>query len=473
MAAMKFIAAFATVILLSNLCSAQDGNRQCTGVRVGEVTATSAIIWARITATARRSLIEPIDATDPEAAAITPEFLAEKQACPGALGSIQIDYSTSPTFSNLTSTAKIAVKEISDYSTKFKLTSLLPDTTYYYKSKTYAPNGVAHTPLQGQFKTAPLPTAAADITFTVLTCQRYENLDNPLGFKIFPVMAKLNPDFTVSLGDLVYYDNEDPSVSTRAEALFHWQQMYSLPYHTNYLLKYAGYFAPDDHDTLENDCGPTSSPVGSFSFKQGQSTFKTEMPVGNLLYRTFSWGKDAQIWILDSRSYRSNNEATDGPKKTLLGATQKAWLKSTVLKSNATWKIILAPAPFVGPDEPGKNDNLSNAPWKYEGNEMRKFLGAQKNLFVVTGDRHWQYHSVDPATGLNEFDGGPTSDSHAQEDVPIGKIPAYHKFYKVSGGFTTVKIKSGGTGTAGSTATVSLHDTKGAVAYSYTFKHQA
>jgi alkaline phosphatase D len=458
--------AFTTVLVLFQLCYAQPGNRQCTGVRVGEVTPTSAIIWARLTATPRRSrnTVYNNNETVLAGTGVTTEFLGLKQACPGSSGSIQIDYSNSSTFSsNLLSTPKIAVGEVSDYSHNFKLEGLLPNTMYYYKSKTSV-----GTPLVGRFKTAPLPTSAADITFTVLTCQRFENLDNPLGFNIYPAMAKLNPDFTVSLGDLVYYDNEDPSVSTRAEALYHWQQMYSLPYHTNFLLKYPSYFSPDDHDTLENDCGPTSSNIGQFSFKMGQSIFKTEMPVENLLYRTFTWGKDVQIWILDSRSYRSNNDASDSPKKTLLGAKQKAWLKSGVVTSKATWKIVLTPVPIVGPDEAGKNDNLSvNVPsFKHEGDELRKFLGAQKNLFCITGDRHWQYHSVDPATGLHEFDGGPTSDEHAKEDTPIGKIPKYHKFYRVAGGFTSVKTKPG-------SITVSLHGSKGLVAYSYTFKHKA
>jgi alkaline phosphatase D len=471
MAGIKW-AALLALITLSNICSAQTGDRQCTGVRVGEVTPSSAIIWTRITATSRRRddiIFINTTATD----VVTVQPLAENAACAGASGSVQLEYSTASDFSsNVTSTPKISVRETSDYSHKFILQGLLPNTMYYYKSKTYGTNGVAHTPLQGQFKTAPLATAAADVLFTVLTCQRFENLpDQKNGFAIYPAMAKLNPDFTISLGDLVYYDNEDPSADSKNTALYHWQRMYSLPYHTNFLLKYPSYFSPDDHDTLENDCGPFSKPIGSFSFKMGQSLFRQEMPVGNLLYRTFSWGKDVQFWILDSRSYRSNNDGPDSPKKTLLGATQKGWLKSTVLKSTATWKIILTPAPIVGPDEPGKTDNLSNAAWKYEGNEIRKFLGAQKNLFVITGDRHWQYHSVDPTSGLNELCGGPTSDDHAKEDTPIGKLPV-HKFYKVAGGFVQVKRKASST-TADNGITVSLHGENGAVNYSYTFKSQA
>ena len=465
MAAFYSIAWIALFALIS-VCSAQS-DRQCTGVRVGEVTPTSAIIWARLTSKPRRT-----GTNTKESEGVTSQFLASIEACPGAPGSIQIDYSNVSDFkSNLKSTPKISVTAATDFSSKFKLGGLLPDTVYYYKSKTSA-GSVTHTPLQGQFKTAPLPTTAADVTFTVLTCQRHEDLDNPSGFNIYPSMAKLNPNFLVSLGDLVYYDNEDPSVHSRADALYHWQQMYSLPYHTNFLLKYPSYFSPDDHDTLENDCGPTSSNIGTFSFKNGQEVFKTEFPVENTLYRTFPWGKDVQIWILDSRSYRSNNDSPDGPNKTLLGAKQKAWLKSGITNSKATWRIVITPVPIIGPDEVGKSDNLSNVGFKHEGDEIRKFLSTQKNLFIITGDRHWQYHSLDPSTGLHEFCGGPASDLHATEEGGPGKMENlnYHKFYRVAGGFTSVKRTAG---SAGNGITVSLHSVKGAVLHSYTFKYQA
>ena len=35
------------------------------------------------------------------------------------------------------------------------------------------------------------------------------------------------------------------------------------------------------------------------------------------------------------------------------------------------------------------------------------------NFFVVCGDRHWQYHSVHPTAGTQEFSVGAASDSHA------------------------------------------------------------
>ena len=34
-------------------------------------------------------------------------------------------------------------------------------------------------------------------------------------------------------------------------------------------------------------------------------------------------------------------------------------------------------------------------------------------MYVVTGDRHWQYVSVDSKTGVREYSCGPASDQHA------------------------------------------------------------
>ena len=48
------------------------------------------------------------------------------------------------------------------------------------------------------------------------------------------------------------------------------------------------------------------------------------------------------LFILDARSYRSENKAHDSPQnaKTLLGTAQRQWLTSGLIDSSATWKIV-------------------------------------------------------------------------------------------------------------------------------------
>jgi alkaline phosphatase D len=134
----------------------------------------------------------------------------------------------------------------------------------------------------------------------------------------------------------------------------------------------------------------------------------------------------------------------DGPEKTIWGAEQKVWFKRTVTESDATWKVLVSPTPLVGPDKPKKNDNHANPGFAYEGDELRRWIQANvpTNFFVVCGDRHWQYHSVHPATGVNEFSVGAASDQHAGGSP--GENKEFHKFHRSKGGFLSITLKREG-----------------------------
>ncbi len=142
--------------------------------------------------------------------------------------------------------------------------------------------------------------------------------------------------------------------------------------------------------------------------------------------------------MMEGRDFRSPNRQPDGPEKTIWGAEQKAWFQRTLAESDATFRVLVSPTPLVGPDRQNKADNHANASFQHEGDELRQFLSRQNNVVVVCGDRHWQYSSVDPKTGVREYCCGPLSDQHAggwsQEDF----FPDYHRYLKVIGGFLSV-----------------------------------
>ena len=171
--------------------------------------------------------------------------------------------------------------------------------------------------------------------------------------------------------------------------------------------------------------------------------------------------------MIEGRRWRTPNNVPDGPAKTILGAAQKAWLFRTVAASTATFKVVLSPTPIVGPDRDSKNDNHANTGFKHEGDELRRFLGAQKNLVVANGDRHWQYFSIDPATGLREFGCGPMSDVHAGGYTPQPGDDAVQKFFRLKGGFLTIATKP-----AAATATLEIrhHAVDGTVAHTVTLE---
>jgi alkaline phosphatase D len=124
----------------------------------------------------------------------------------------------------------------------------------------------------------------------------------------------------------------------------------------------------------------------------------------------------------------------DGPDKTIWGSKQKAWFKRTVQESDAAFRILISPTPIVGPDRTNKHDNHSNKDFQHEGNEIRNFIATQKNMYVICGDRHWQYISVDLKSGVREYSCGPASDKHAggwSNDM----LRPEHKYLNVIGGF--------------------------------------
>ncbi len=203
----------------------------------------------------------------------------------------------------------------------------------------------------------------------------------------------------------------------------------------------SSYFMKDDHDTLKNDCFQGQT-YGDMTFDQGLAIFREQVPMGEKTYRTYRWGKDVQIWLTENRDFRSHNGMKDGPDKTILGEEQKAWLKKTIAESDATHKFIITPGPIVGPDKRGKADNHSNKAFFNEGQELRDFIKTQKNTYVICGDRHWQYCSKDPRTGVLEMGCGPINDQHKYGGAPKAD-PTIHKYFGKRGGFLGISVEDG------------------------------
>jgi alkaline phosphatase D len=305
------------------------------------------------------------------------------------------------------------------------------------------------------------------VTFALINCQQFAHRDNPDGFDMYPAAMSLKPQFVVFTGDNVYYDRDRPSARSPALARFHWQRMYGLPRHAELLRSVGTYWIKDDHDTFGDDSWPgkSDSRLAPFTFADGQQIFREQVPMGALTYRTFRWGRDVQIWLIEGRDFRSPNPEPDGPQKSILGTAQKRWLKETLAASDATWRVLVSPTPWVGPDRGGnKADNHADPSFHHEDEEMlawfRDTLG--ENFAIVCGDRHWQYHSVHPEFGIHEFSVGPCSDAHAQHPQ---EDPAWHRFFRDWGGFASVRVaRAAGV----PQLTIQLHDTHGVVVHEWT-----
>lgn len=413
------------------------------GVRVGEVDQDSAIMWIRTTAAPKADFDMLPIFTQGLGDGEKDEGEMPVDVLPGMAGEVQVQYmAVTDKDPAILGTAWTPVDTTKDFITQLPLEDLKAGTTYtYFVRARPLGGGKATAGISGQFQTAPDSLDDRPIRFIVTTCQAVRSIDSGSeGHHTYQQMLAFDPHFFVHTGDIVYYDKA-PLADNVAEARAKWNLMFAYGYNRNFHLNVTSYFIKDDHDTVYNDAYPGMS-YGDLTWEQGLAIFREQVPMGEKTYRTIRWGQDVQIWMTENRDFRSANTDPDGPEKTILGDEQKAWLKRTLKESDAKFKFIITPGPIVGPDKPGKNDNHSNDGFFHEGQELRDFIATQQNTYVITGDRHWQYHSVDPKTGVIELGCGPINDEHDYGGDP-GYQPEWHRFFSEKGGFLGITVENG------------------------------
>jgi alkaline phosphatase D len=448
----------------------EQGTRQATGVKIGEVTPHSAVIWTRRTASEGR-LADGVlrKAAGKAAMAPKPEENIDgfEGACPGASGYVRLTVEPVSGRGRQRTFDWTEVKPDIDYTHQFDIAGLEPASAYRFRVETRESRDRREdSPLTGEFRTAPAAGSNVPVYFALTSCQKYSETDRPDGFHIYQSLEKLKPEFFVSCGDNVYYDSDDPVVNSAACARYHWARMYSMATLHSCLRKLPGYWQKDDHDLYSDDSYPglETPKMLPFRFAEGQKLFREQVPSpkDGPMYRSFRWGTHLEIWLPDSRDHRSPNPEPDGPTKTVWGVQQRQWLEKTLADSPVRWKIIVNPNPIVGPDHGRKRDNHANPTYAMEGLAFRQWLkkNVAGSVILMNGDRHWQYHSVDPETGVNEFGCGAASDSHSI--MPSnGEDKRYHRFLRAKGGFVTVR--------AGESLLIQHHDVLGAVVYRKVF----
>ena len=293
----------------------------------------------------------------------------------------------------------------------------------------------------------------------------YSGIDKHLGYPALETMLNFRPDFFVGTGDNVYYDTPDnPRAETVPELRLKWHEQFSQQRFKDLFAEVPTYWEIDDHDYRIDDGDnsgdhlPTPETARKMMLEQlpvaahGDDQAKT--------YRTYRVSKELQVWFVENRMYRSNNNEKDGPNKTIWGKPQKEWLKKTLLASDAKFKILISPTPMIGPDGDTKTDNHCNINgFQYERDEFFDWLNktglSKKGFYIVCGDRHWQYHSISPK-GIEEFSSGAICDVNSRLGVkpgtpnstdPKGTVKQVYTQTVRSGGFLMVNslpAKAGG-----------------------------
>jgi len=373
---------------------------------------------------------------------------------------------------------------------------LKPNTNYSYRLQYGRNKSEFRTGQLCEFKTHPGTDISANVSFAVTTGMNYDKfynhpgrkfygVENQLGYPAAEAVTKLRANFFVGTGDNVYYDSNYMPFGMGVDAktmrnYFHLQ--FGQPRMVELFSKTASYWEKDDHDHRYNDSDSLGSRLPSH--QQGIDMHKEQLPVSDpddknaVTYGTYRVSKEAQIWILEGRDYRSKNKSADGPQKTIWGKKQKEWLKKTILESDATFRFIISPTPMVGPDDAYKSDNHVNQKgFRHERDELFNWLLENdipiNSLIFITGDRHWQYHSIDRASGYSEFSTGPFVDANSRlgrnpgdpgsTDPNADLVIQPYTSRKATGGFLYVKVLPGTNNSA--RAIMEMRDERGEILY--------
>ncbi len=387
----------------------------------GEVTASTALLQVRLTLAAQ---------------------LDAEGDLPGAEGVACFECGTQEDFSDAQRTPFQRATEKHDFIVRAELNGLKPNTTYLYRPVYGATQATTQAGPSGSFKTLSGRAIDTTVRFIVGSCMNYNKFmhgklgrasgpvsatdeDKRLGFPAFEAMLKLHPDFFVGTGDIVYYDNPLRVAKTIPQLRQCWHEQFRFPRMIEFFRNVPAYWSKDDHDFRFDDSDNTTNRLPLP--QTGINIFREQLPMMTVdsnqpTYRTHRVSQDLQIWLTEGRDYRSPNEMADGPDKSLWGPVQREWLKTTLQASNAKWKVLISPTPMVGPDDARKIDNHADLNgYRHEADAFFAWLNENKigPLFIICGDRHWQYHSIHPS-GIEEFACGALNDENARMGVAPG-----------------------------------------------------
>jgi alkaline phosphatase D len=353
------------------------------GVAVGEVTATSAIVWARC----RR--ISPLQV-----------------AIGSANGATEITLAAPATADR-------------DWTARVPIDNLKPDTSYRYRAwcgGSAAPADVR----RGAFRTAPDPRANAGLRFVWGGDLGGQNAcrDREEGYAVFDVMAAQHPDFFVALGDMIYADDAcratgrygNPQIPGPAPAQdlpafwAQWKYNRSDAAQQRFLAATPYYAVWDDHEVM-NDFGPYHDvwPGGTRHLLPiGLAAFVDYNPIAGhgetprRLYRRARWGQRLELLFLDTRQYRDPNFAPDEPErpKTMLGIEQRTWLEDALRASDATWKIVVTSVPLAYPTGMPEHGRDGWAGFDQPTGFQRELLGILR-FIAANGIRNTLWISTD------------------------------------------------------------------------------
>ncbi len=375
------------------------------GVASGDPWPDGFVLWTRL---ARRPLAED-----------------GRGGMPARAVSVRWQVAEDPWFRRVVRRGTATARPESAHAVHVEVTGLRPGREYWYRFRA----GGQLSPV-GRALSAPAPGAMPSaLTLAVASCSQFEHG----WFTNYRHIAADDPDLVLHLGDYLYEytadtyeapegnvrDHRGPETTTLAA----YRQRHAQ-YKSDPDLQVAHAAAPwlvvwDDHELDDNWADETPERPGAHFLRRRAAAFqayyenmplrRTSVPqaVGTRLYRRESWGRLANLYMLDTRRYRDDQACGDGyavncapaahPSRSITGAEQEQWLLDGFRDSSARWDVLGQQVFFAQRDATaGPVERTLMDAWDgYVASRDRITRGwveaGVRNLVVLTGDvhEHW------------------------------------------------------------------------------------
>ncbi len=244
----------------------------------------------------------------------------------------------------------------------------------------------------GRTRTAPDPNSdPGQLRLALASCQHYE-----MGaYTAHREIAMSDVDFVVFVGDYIYETDTVPSLRRRKHEVHFGDELTLDKYRRHYgtykqdpdlqacHAQHPWFMTWDDHEVRNDYDGDHDGygmsredflqvrAAGYQAYFEHQPISPTRAPVGPnaMMHTRYSWGRLADLWLLDTRQFRSPPPC-DGPihspyrgrllwrckgtadkARSMLGSAQERWLADTLASSRGAWRLIaqstqMSPASF-------------------------------------------------------------------------------------------------------------------------------
>jgi hypothetical protein len=260
---------------------------------------------------------------------------------------------------------------------RFAVDDLTPDTDYWYAVSL---DGALDLARKGHLRT--FPVGPASFTFAFGSCALTGS-----NAVVFDTIREQDPLFFLSLGDFFYGDIAVSDPNRFRDAFT--SQLNAPAQNALYRSAPIAYVW-DDHDFGPNNSDGTSPsrPAAQAVYRQVVPHYPLPAPDDAAIYQAFTVGR-VRFILTDNYSYRSPDDAPDGPDKTLLGDEQQAWLEQELLDANGTYPVIVwgNSQPWIAP---AGDDAAGWGAFATERKEIASFIHEHniRGLMMLSGDAH-------------------------------------------------------------------------------------